>query len=160
VKKILSLLSVFIFILQSCSPNNNEVENNPVIADDFKPPYTVKYELQFPLDKMEPNGYTRTYYNCENNGQWWPLTTQGQCGGGQTNSTLFQSNGKWTRTVLVTVNNNPLQLAVKTDFNPTSDAIVYCKMYVNNVLVFSKPINVYPHPPYPPSYSSAHYSLY
>lgn len=162
-KKLLYLLSISFLILQSCSSDDNGNDNNTVIADNFKPPYTVKYEMQFPIDKISqlPWYELEIDYSHESNGQFHYLTENGEGRAYLNRAELIQSNGFWSHTFLVTVDTNPLPLQIETDFDPISNAIVYYKMYVNGVLVYNEPVSIGPNPYFPtPFWHQRGYALY
>jgi hypothetical protein len=136
-KRIFSLISIAFILLQSCSSDDKGNDDNTVIADNFKPPYTVKYEVQFSTNQVRQTTFIQ--YSHESNGRFhhWSEPT-----GGLDYLTNNELNTVWSRSFLVTVNTNPLGLEIKTNFNPTTNAIVYFKIYVNNILVKDTPVNV------------------
>jgi hypothetical protein len=148
-------------ILQSCSSDNTENKSEPVIVDEIKPPYTVKYEVIIPTNQLNTWSNTEIDYSHELNGQFHYLTEPGEGRAYLTTSQLIQLNGVWSKTFLVTVNTNPLPLQIETNFNPTSNAVVNFKIYINNVLVENKPINISPNTtPSIPHWNGIIYNVY
>ena len=138
-KKLICLFSIIFLILQSCSSDNNNDNNEPLVVDEIRPPYNIKYEVQFSTNQTL--GTTFIQYSHESNGRFhhWSEPT-----GGLDYLTNNELNTVWSHSFLVTVNTNPLGLEIQTNFNPRSNAIVYFKIYINNILVKNTPINVSP----------------
>jgi hypothetical protein len=161
-KKIFSLLSIAFIMLQSCSSDDKGNDDNTVIADNFKPPYTVKYEVQFPIDQISllPWYDLEINYSHESNGQFHYLTESTEGRAYLTRAELIQSNGFWSHTFLVTVDTNPLPLQIKTDFDPISNTIVYFNIYINDVLVHNEAVNIGPNPYSVPFWRGMYYGVY
>jgi hypothetical protein len=160
-KKLIRLFSITFLMLQSCSSDNNENNDVPLIVDEIRPPYTVKYEVLFPINQLNFFGTTHISYSHELNGRYNYITEPGEGRVYFSRNQLIQLNGFWSHTFVATVNTNPLPLQIKTDFNPTSGAIVYFKIYINNVLVENKPINFSPNTtPSIPHWSGIYYNVY
>ncbi|WP_396142453.1 hypothetical protein [Flavobacterium sp.] len=125
--RIIKLL-VFSIFLVNCSSDNATPE--PEIPDNIRPPYTVKYEIIFPQNAWSSRT-TQVSCTYENNGHWYILGEQG---------TIFwidnnNLNQGFAKTFTVTVNINPLQLHLSTNYNPSTSSNVTFKIYVNNILV-------------------------
>lgn len=131
-KKLNSLIIIILLTLSfyNCSSDNTP-ESEPEVPDNIRPPYTVKYEIIFPQNawSSRPTCVSCTYEN--SNGNWLPMGAQG------TNFYIQNNNLNqgFTKTFTVTIDRNPLQLSLKTNYNPYERSIVTFKIYVNNVLV-------------------------
>lgn len=139
-KKIIFLLTIGFLLLLSCSSDNNGNNNEPLVVDEIRPPYNIKYEVQFSSNQTI-TGNTRIQYSHESNGIFchWSAPTAGL-----DYLTDIELNTVWSHSFLVTLDTNPFTCGIKTNFNPISNTIVYFKIYVNNILVKDTPINVSP----------------
>ena len=139
-KKIIFLLTIGFLLLLSCSSDNNGNNNEPPVVDEIRPPYNIKYEVQFSSNQTNVQT-TRIQYSHESNGIFhhWSAPSAGV-----DYLTRNELNTVWSHSFLVTLDTNPWRCAIKTNFNPISNAIVYFKIYVNNILVKDTPINVSP----------------
>ena len=131
------------FLSFGCSDDNTTSAPQAILEEDnYKPPYTVRYEARFSTNQLYySNGNTKMYYSYEVDGEWRYYTTYQQ---GLDYLSTSELNGGWSRTFLVTVGNNPNRLEFYTNFNPAINAIAYFKIYVNNVLVKESAENVSP----------------
>lgn len=127
--RIIKLL-VISLVLVNCS-SDNATTPEPEVPDNIRPPFTVKYEIIFPQNawSSRTTAVSCTYEN--SNGNWLPTGAQG---------TLFyirnnNLNQGFTKTFTVTNDRNPVQLSLKTNYNPDERSILIFKIYVNNVLV-------------------------
>ena len=140
--KNISFSFIICFLLFACSKDNITTSTTPVVVlDNFKPPYTVRYEVSFSANQVIPYSNTYIEYSYENNGVFHSFSEPGDGFVYLSNSEL---SGVWSRTFLVTVNINPLPLSIVTNFNPAHNAIVHFKIYVNNVLVKDMDASVSP----------------
>jgi hypothetical protein len=130
-KKLKSLIIIILLTLSfyNCSSDNNTPEPEPEIPDNIRPPYTVKYEIIFPQNAWSSRN-TAIQATYEDNGYWWYPGAVSMVY--IRNNVLYQG---FTKTFTVTIDRNPLQLSLKTNYNPYERSIVTFKIYVNNVLV-------------------------
>lgn len=123
-KKIIYLLSITFLILQSCSSDDSQAnsDNEPVVEDNVKPPFTIKYELLFSKTCLNA---AHVYYNSDerNNGL---------------HETGFTSAGdkSWTKTITAKLLKNPYFADLATDAYFSEEAEVTYNVYVNNSLYF------------------------
>lgn len=119
------LLSFFLLFLINCSSDNTQSE--PTEADDFIPPYVVKYEIVFPNVATDRN--TTVICSYEENAIWRINGAPG------TSFYLGNSPQYFTKTFTVTTNRNPLELNLITNFDPTTTSNITLRLFVNNILI-------------------------
>ena len=133
-KKLIYLLSITFLLLQSCSSENDNAPKEPekVVVDNFKPPYTVRYEVKF--SSIAVNDDPEISYAYENNGRWLIASAPGTLD--FVNKTEL-ANG-WVKEFTVTVPNNPLRINCSVCYKPKANASYTTKMFVNGKLVKEK----------------------
>lgn len=132
-KNFLSLLSV-VFIFTGCSkPENKVVTPNPPMADNFIPPFTIKYELVFskPIKYLNNNTifYTTDDYQ-------YPSGYQEQI------STRY-NNQVWTYTFTTHLPINPYEVYILLpDATMEQDGTVTFNLYVNSGLYYTSNMQI------------------
>jgi hypothetical protein len=126
-------------MLQSCSSEDKST-TIPIVKDDIKPPYTVKYEVTFSTNTTFTRNFTIEYAR-EINGKYFIASALSR---GQDIIYYSDLSKVWTRSFTVTVDDNPLQTEVRTNFNPSKETDVNFKIFINNVLMENSTTKIKP----------------
>jgi hypothetical protein len=151
------ILGLTFLVLQACSSSDNNESKGPeeVVVDNIKPPYTVRYEVNFSSSEVNYNPQISNAYEYPK-GTWRIASAPG--------TTAYVSKNElinsWTKEFTVTVDNNPLRIQCSVYYNPVKDATVITKMYFNNKLVKETKGSRKPSTSSIPTYYDDYYDVY